>query len=122
VAQLRTTQGDGAFDLSRTRRAPRVTLFAHRIAYLLAFGELDDSLVIHHTCENKLCVNPRHLLAMSLADHSRLHYDYESIRYERVIKEVCPRGHVKDGVYRGYRYCRECDRIRHRKEVTENAL
>lgn len=36
---------------------------AHRVAYILAHGEVEDWLDICHTCHNKLCINPAHLVA-----------------------------------------------------------
>lgn len=35
---------------------------AHRISYLLEFGKYSKHLLVRHTCHNKLCVNPKHLL------------------------------------------------------------
>ena len=52
---------------------PIVRVYVHRFAYFLAYGELDDGLVIHHTCGNKLCVNPDHLQAMTQAEHMLEH-------------------------------------------------
>jgi len=36
---------------------------AHRLAFLLANGYLPNGLVIMHSCDNKLCVKPDHLVA-----------------------------------------------------------
>lgn len=41
--------------------------FAHRESYEYHKGIIDDNLVIDHTCENKICVNPEHLEAVSIA-------------------------------------------------------
>lgn len=38
---------------------------AHRLAYTLAFGVVDDSLVIDHKCHQLLCINTEHLQAVT---------------------------------------------------------
>lgn len=37
------------------------TEYAHRVAYLLTYGEIDDALFACHTCDNAPCCNPAHL-------------------------------------------------------------
>ena len=77
---------------------------AHRHVYRECFGDFDRQLVIHHTCENKKCVNPEHLQLMTRADHNALH---------NAQITHCPQGHeyTKTNTYvrkSGCRVCRQC--------------
>lgn len=37
------------------------TVAAHRVAYMLAIGEIPDGLTLDHTCNTPACVRPQHL-------------------------------------------------------------
>jgi hypothetical protein len=61
----------------RTRR--RGLPLVHREAYELVHGPVPRNHIVHHLCENKLCLEVRHMVSMSRAEHVALHrrtFDY----------------------------------------------
>lgn len=44
---------------------------AHRVAFFLANGSIDNALEIDHTCSNTSCVNPEHLEQVTTQENLR---------------------------------------------------
>lgn len=44
---------------------------AHRLSYELHYGPIADGMLIRHSCSNRPCCNPKHLLEGTAADNNR---------------------------------------------------
>lgn len=96
-------------------------LQAHRVAYELTYGPIPEGLHIDHLCRVMLCVNPRHLEAVTPGTNNS-RSDSPPSHNER--KTHCPQGHEytveNTGYKRGttWRYCRSCAREYERAKRT----
>lgn len=87
-------------------RANGIVVGLHRFVYEQTVGPIPDGHDLHHRCEARNCLNPKHLQVLTHAAHAATH---------NPTRDTCRRGHdLTDpavGVYKkdGRRFCRTCD-------------
>ena len=112
-----TTNGYGQVGLRPKVYRPHVLLWTE------FHGEQPKGLHLHHTCGNKLCVNPGHLQLLTPKEHVYEHHRERNPQFDT----HCKRGHTREGntYYRpsgGPPICRPCqNEIKRLKRVSERA-
>jgi len=60
---------DGGYGVLSHSEDGKTQLFAHRLSYIIHFGEIPDGLWVLHKCDNPPCCNPNHLYAGTAQDN-----------------------------------------------------
>lgn len=64
------------------------TYKAHRISYMLFNGPIPWDKLVRHTCDNKACVNPEHLILGSTADNAEDALKRQCLGGQKLTKET----------------------------------
>jgi hypothetical protein len=68
-----------------------ITRTAHRASYYIYNGSIEKYMYVCHKCDNKLCVNPKHLFIGNSKDNA---VDCSNKkRFHKQQKTHCPKGH-----------------------------
>ena len=95
---------------------------AHRLSYIIHHGHLPEDLVVRHTCDNRPCVNPHHLLVGTPKDNAQDMMVRGRFRNAHMLQTHCIHGHEftpenTRNTKRGHRQCKTCQRIIDRRRT-----
>jgi ribosomal protein L34 len=104
-------------------------LYAHRVAWEIAYGPIPEGQHVCHHCDNRRCVRLAHLFLGTQRDNLRDASAKKRLWMNQ--RTHCPQGHTYEGSNLrirpdGFRECRRCrygrELIRRRKRRMEAAL
>ena len=72
----KTKQGYGMFSYEGK------SIPAHRFAYMAYVGDIEDTKIVHQSCNNTYCVNPEHLYLTTKSETRNKFYELRISRKE----------------------------------------
>lgn len=99
----------------------RKNVMAHRAAYEIYNGEIKEGLLVCHKCDNRLCVNPKHLFLGTAQDNTNdMIFKGRQVTPKSTNKNKthCKRGHelISENIYKlknnKQRSCKICGSLR----------
>ena len=60
------------------------SMYVHRVMYEIAGGSVPEGYEVHHTCQNRHCVNPFHMVAMTHAEHCAQHAQEREVQRQTI--------------------------------------
>lgn len=121
--------GYGRTIVGSRKDGTRRSVYAHRLSYELAYGEIPDGMEVCHKCDNRCCVNPAHLFLGTRQDNiddrerkgRNIVFTGEEQPRSKLTKKA-----VKDArwerAYKGTSYQMLADRYGVSKKTMQNAI
>lgn len=91
--------------------------YAHRVSWIIHFGEIPKGLCVLHKCDNPPCVNPEHLWLGTMADNIA-----DRDRKGRYISGMLGKQHPRHGEKHSFAKLTEKDVLKIRKLHKESKL
>lgn len=84
---------------------------AHRVSYMVSVGNMSNMIAVGHKCQNKICVNPNHLVARP-----------KHVKPYKEKRAKCKRGHplVPANTLKTDNRCRACNQANGRRRVLKS--